>query len=270
MSAGAGLAGGTGVPRPVLTVSALRVSRAGREVLRGVSLEVARGELVAVMGLSGGGKTTLLRAIAGLTGFDSGEIDVDGFALSPGRLPRERRLAPLRRKVGLVFQQNALFEHLDARENVALAPVHAAGVPRAEALARADALLASLGVSHRAHALPREMSGGEAQRVAIARALAVDPPLLLMDEPTASLDPARRGELGESLSRLVSSGRSLLVSTHDDDFVRDHARRVVVLADGEVVEEGPAAAVLAAPSHPATRRLLSHEAAGGGEPPADW
>ncbi len=250
----------------VLTVSSLRLSRGGSEVLRGVSLRVARGELVAVMGLSGGGKTTLLRAILGLTGFDSGEISVDSFPLVPGPPPREGRLAPLRRKVGMVFQHHALFEHLTARENVALAPVHAHGVSRSDAARRADELLASLGVAHRAGALPREMSGGEAQRVAIARALAVDPPLLLMDEPTASLDPARRGELGESLARLVASGRSLLVATHDDDLVRSRAHRVVVLAGGEVVEEGPAARVLASPSHPATRQLLAHR--GDGAPPA--
>ena len=225
-----------------------------------------RGEFVALMSLSGGGKTTLLRAILGLTGFDSGEITVDAFSLVPGPPPSERRLAPLRRKAGMVFQQHALFEHLTARENVTLAPVHAHGVSRAEALRRADDLLASLGVSHRAGALPREMSGGEAQRVAIARALAVDPPLLLMDEPTASLDPARRGELGEALVRLVASGRSLLVATHDDELVRTRAHRVVVLAGGEVVEEGPAAQVLASPSHPATQQLLQRR--GGAVPPA--
>ena len=118
------------------------------------------------------------------------------------------------------------------------------------------ALLESLGVAHRVNALPRELSGGEAQRVAIARAMAMEPPLLLMDEPTASLDPARRVELGETLVALTGGGRTLVVTTHDDDFARAFANRVVILADGEVVEEGDARAVLTNPQHPATKRLL--------------
>jgi ABC-type polar amino acid transport system ATPase subunit len=132
-------------------------------------------------------------------------------------------------------------------------------VPRREAEQRAAALLEQLGVGARAHALPRELSGGEAQRVAIARALAVDPPLLLMDEPTASLDPARRDELGGTLLRLTKAGRTLLAATHDDDFVRDYADRVVVMAGGLVVEQGRPADVLSSPTHEATRQLLSQK-----------
>src|SRR5207344_3307614 len=128
-------------------------------------------------------------------------------------------LTALRRKAGMVFQFHCLFEHLTAIQNICLAPVHAHGVSAADAASRARELLAAFGVGHRADALPRQLSGGEAQRVAIARALAVDPPLLLMDEPTASLDPARRGELGETLKRLTAAGRTLLITTHDDDFV---------------------------------------------------
>jgi ABC-type polar amino acid transport system ATPase subunit len=158
-----------------------------------------------------------------------------------------------------VFQFHHLFEHLTAAHNVWLALVHVHHVPRREAERRALALLDQMGVGARAHALPRELSGGEAQRVAIARALAVDPPLLLMDEPTASLDPARRDELGETLERLTRSGRTLLAATHDDDFVRDVADRVIVMADGQVVEQGLPAAVLGAPQHPATRQLLSQK-----------
>jgi ABC-type polar amino acid transport system ATPase subunit len=127
---------------------------------------------------------------------------------------------------------------------------------RAEAEARAVQLLEALGVAHRRNALPRELSGGEAQRVAIARAMAMEPPLLLMDEPTASLDPARRGELGETLLGLTAAGRTLVVTTHDDDFARDFATRVIVLADGEVVEEGDPREVLTNPQHAATKRLL--------------
>ncbi|MBK9088861.1 MAG: amino acid ABC transporter ATP-binding protein [Holophagales bacterium] len=159
----------------VLTIAGLRLSRGAREILKGVYLTARRGEIVALMGLSGGGKTTVLRSIAALEPFDEGSIDVDGFRLAPGPLSRESRLAPLRRKVALVFQQHGLFEHLDALHNVTLAPVHVLGTPREEAEEKAIALLSALGVSHRTGALPRQLSGGEAQRVAIARALAVGP-----------------------------------------------------------------------------------------------
>lgn len=240
----------------ILEVKGLRLKRGEREVLRGVDLLVERGELVALMGLSGGGKTTVLRAVVALEAFDAGAIDVDGVALGPGPLPKTSALAPLRRKAGMVFQLHHLFDHLTALQNVALAPVHAHGAPREEAEARAIALLESLGVAGRATAFPRELSGGEAQRVAIARALAMDPPLLLMDEPTASLDPARRGELGATLQGLRAEGRTLVVTTHDDDFARDFATRVVILASGEVVEEGAPEKVLVSPEHPETRRLL--------------
>jgi polar amino acid transport system ATP-binding protein len=156
----------------------------------------------------------------------------------------------------MVFQLHYLFEHLSVTENVTLAPTNVAHVPRADAERRALELLDTLGVAHRRNALPRELSGGEAQRVAIARAMAMEPPLLLMDEPTASLDPARRGELGETLVQLTANGRTLVVTTHDDDFARDFATRVIILAEGEVVEEGDPREVLTNPKHEATRRLL--------------
>jgi len=198
-------------------------------VLHALSLEVARGEIVALMGPSGVGKTTALRAVAALQAFDEGRIDVDGFALAPGPVPPESRLVPLRRRVGLVFQAHALFEHLTVLENLTLALRHVLGKSRAEADGVATALLDGLEVGGRAGAWPRQLSGGEAQRVAIARALAPDPPLLLMDEPTAALDPARRGTLGATLRRLSAQGRGLLIATHDAEFARAHADRVVSL-----------------------------------------
>jgi ABC-type polar amino acid transport system ATPase subunit len=224
---------------PALTVRGLRLKRASREILRGVDLQASKGELVALMGLSGSGKTTILRVIAGLEPPDAGDVSAE--------------------KVGMVFQFHYLFEHLCAIDNVTLAPMHVQHTPHAEARSRAQSLLDQLGVGHRASALPRELSGGEAQRVAIARALAVDPPLLLLDEPTASLDPARRNDLGDSLRQLARSGRALVMTSHDDDFVREFATRVVVLANGEVVEEGDPQEVLTAPRHPATRELLQVE-----------
>lgn len=242
----------------LLRIERLSLVRAGRDVLRGVCLEISRGELVALMGLSGSGKTTALRAVAALEPFDSGRIEIEGCLLGPGPIPPESRLESLRQRVGMVFQMHALFEHLTALENVTLSPIHVHRLPPAGVRTRAMHLLDSLGVGRRAGAYPRELSGGEAQRVAIARALAVDPSLLLMDEPTASLDPARRGSLGEALRRLAGEGRGLMVATHDVDFARGTADRVLILAEGEVVEEGAPGDVLSQPRHPATRDLLEY------------
>jgi len=223
---------------PVLRSESVELRRGARVVLAGVSFEVARGELVALMGPSGSGKTTILRAVAGLEPFNAGRMAVDGVMLAPG--PSEpATLRALRRKVGMVFQFHCLFEHLTAMQNVCLAPVHAHGVSPADAKARAHDLLRRFGVDHRAAALPRELSGGEAQRVAIARALAVDPPLLLMDEPTASLDPQRRSELGVLLQGLLAQGRTLVVATHDEEFAREFATRVLRLDDGRIAFTQP-------------------------------
>jgi ABC-type polar amino acid transport system ATPase subunit len=222
-----------------LRVRGLRLARGSRTILDGVDLQAEAGEIVALMGLSGSGKTTILRVLAGLERADAGEIAVP--------------------KAGMVFQFHYLFEHLSALDNICLAPMHVHRASRRDAERRARALLGDLGVGHREHALPRELSGGEAQRVAIARALAVDPPLLLLDEPTASLDPARRNDLGGALRQLAAAGRTLLLTSHDDDFVRDFATRVVILANGRVVEEGDARQVLEQAQHEETRRLLQVE-----------
>lgn len=243
----------------VLAVEDLRLDRGSRQILRGVNLRVERGELVALMGLSGGGKTTVLRAVTALERFDGGRIDVDGVVLTAGAAPSRETLRELRRRVGLVFQSYDLWDHLTALENVTLAPQHVARIVPAEAQRRAVDLLASLGVAHRRDAYPRELSGGEAQRVAIARAMAMEPPLLLMDEPTASLDPARRYELGVTLRALTTGGRTLVLTTHDVDFVREFASRAVILADGQVVEEGEPRDVLARPAHRATQAFLQSE-----------
>jgi ABC-type polar amino acid transport system ATPase subunit len=218
----------------VLHIENLHLNRGARRILTGVTLGIARGELVALMGPSVSGKTTVLRAVAGLEKFGSGRITIDGVTLEGGETSGAT-LRQLRRKVGMVFQFHCLFEHLSALANICLAPVHAHGVALPDAQRRARELLAAFGVQHRADALPKELSGGEAQRVAIARALAVDPPVLLMDEPTASLDPERREELGELLQGLLRQQRTLVVSTHDEEFARAFATRVVRLRDGLVV-----------------------------------
>jgi polar amino acid transport system ATP-binding protein len=235
-----------GVMKRVLDAKGIYLKRGSREILRGVNLHADAGEIVALMGLSGSGKTTMLRVIAELDDADAGETSVQMGTHGM-------------KSVGMVFQFHYLFEHLCAIDNITLAPTHVLGIAHGDATKRAQQLLDQLGVGHRAQALPRELSGGEAQRVAIARALAVDPPLLLLDEPTASLDPARRNDLGDALRQLATSGRALVMTSHDDDFVRDFATRVVVLANGEVVEQGDPHAVLTSPQHPATRELLQVE-----------
>jgi polar amino acid transport system ATP-binding protein len=219
---------------PVLRVRDVQLNRGDRRILDGVSLDANRGELVAIMGPSGSGKTTLLRAIAGLEPFEAGHIALDGVRLERGPAPVHTRRA-LCRKVGMVFQFHCLFEHLSALDNVCLAPVHAYGVAAPDAERRARELLRVFGVEHRAAALPRNLSGGEAQRVAIARALAVDPPVLLMDEPTASLDRDRRAELGELMRSLIADGRTLVIATHDEEFARAWATDRLRVDDGKVV-----------------------------------
>jgi len=227
----------------VLQVRDLRLRRGARQILAGVGFEVSRGELVAIMGPSGCGKTTILRTIAGLEPFDGGHIALDEVRLEGGTTPSKDTLRALRRQVGMVFQFHCLFEHLSALSNVCLAPAHTQGVPSRDAERRGRELLTAFGVAHRADALPRQLSGGEAQRVAIARALAVDPPVLLMDEPTAALDPARKNDLGELLLHLRADGRTLVIATHDEEFARAWATRILALRDG-VIHQGAAPAAI--------------------------
>ncbi len=209
----------------VLRIDNLSLRRGTREILRGVSFAIERGEIVALMGASGSGKTTILRCIVGLEAPSEGAIKIrDGGAIDaaqPGAF-------------GMVFQFHCLFEHLTALDNVTLAPRHVGRQDRTASERRARQLLDEFGVGHRAGALPRELSGGEAQRVAIARALAMDPPLLLMDEPTASLDPERRADLAVTLRALASGGRAIVMTSHDEDFVERAGARVIRLADGRV------------------------------------
>jgi ABC-type polar amino acid transport system ATPase subunit len=217
-----------------LAIRDLTVRRGARTVLDGIRLDVAPGEVCVLMGESGAGKTTILRVVAALESFDAGAVAVGEASLRPGPIPPQSALHALRARVGMVFQAHALFEHLTALENVVLALVHVHHWPADRAASRAQELLASLGVAHRADAYPAQLSGGEAQRVAIARALAPDPALLLMDEPTAALDPARRDALAESVRALAGANRALLISTHDEPFARACATRIVRLESGRL------------------------------------
>jgi ABC-type polar amino acid transport system ATPase subunit len=243
-----------GTMTPALELRGVSASLGSRVILGGVDLAVHPGEIVVLMGLSGAGKSTVLRVVAGLERFTSGTIRLDSVTLRPDApVPR----AQLRTKVGLVFQSHCLFEHLTALDNVRLALLHVQRLVTIEATTTAMRLLEDLGVGERAAAWARELSGGEAQRVAIARALAMDPPVLLLDEPTASLDPARRGELGRILRSLAGNRRGLLVTCHDEDFVATYATRVAILSRGRIVEEGEPQRVLREPAHDATRELLA-------------
>jgi polar amino acid transport system ATP-binding protein len=225
--------GGNAVSGLAIDIRDLHLTRGSRHILSGVSIQAPAGAVVALMGASGSGKTTILRVLAGLEPFEQGGIVVDDLAVGCGR-PTPAAVRALRRKVGMVFQFHCLFEHLTALQNVALAPVHVQKVARAEAERQARTLLERLGVDHRAQALPRELSGGEAQRVAIARALATDPPVLLMDEPTASLDSARRAELSAVVKSLAGRQRTLIIATHDEEFARQTATAVCYLKNGEI------------------------------------
>jgi polar amino acid transport system ATP-binding protein len=208
-----------------LRVRGLRLSRGDRVILSGVDLAANTGEVVALMGLSGSGKTTILRVLAGLERADVGDIEVP--------------------KAGMVFQFHFLFEHLTALDNVCLAPVHVQRASRASAEARARELLHELGVGHRERALPRELSGGEAQRVAIARALAMDPPVLLLDEPTASLDLGFQLEIGLLLQRLNKErSATMVMATHDLNLAASLCDTLVLMRDGRVLACGSTSDVL--------------------------
>ena len=219
-----------------LTIKGLEVVRGAQRVLRGLDLTVEAGEIVALMGLSGAGKTTVIRAVAALQPFSAGSISLGDVSLQPGPLPPQSRIGPLRAKVGMVFQEHALFEHLCVLDNVILAPIQVRKWDRERANNAAMQLLGSLGVAERAQAFPKQLSGGQAQRVAIARALVLDPQLLLMDEPTSALDPARRVALADTLRKLTEGGRGLLISTHDMDFAEACANRIIKLVDGVIAD----------------------------------
>jgi ABC-type polar amino acid transport system ATPase subunit len=229
-----------------------------QEVLRGVTLDVDPGDVAAIIGPSGGGKSTFLRCLNGLERFDGGTVEVRGTTLAPGLEPAlEARLQrEVRARVGMVFQQFHLFPHRSVIENVIEAPIHVAGRPAEEARARARVLLERVGLAAKADARPGVLSGGEQQRVAIARALAMDPEVILFDEPTSALDPRMTSEVLAVLADLARDGLTLVVVTHAMVFARRAANRVHVFHEGRVVESGPADEVLTSPREAATRRFL--------------
>jgi ABC-type polar amino acid transport system ATPase subunit len=207
------------------------------KILDGVSLTVKPGEVVALVGPSGGGKSTLLRCVNGLEAFTSGTVEAFGNTLTGGPHPTPA-LLKLRRSVGMVFQQFHLFPHLTAAENVMSGPRHVLGKPRAEAEATAKKLLDRVGLGAKTDARPGELSGGQQQRVAIARALAVNPAAILFDEPTSALDPQMAGEVLAVMRDLAADGMTMVVVTHDMDLARQ-ATVVHQMAAGRIVRSGP-------------------------------
>jgi ABC-type polar amino acid transport system ATPase subunit len=246
----------------MITVANL-VKRYGEtEILKGISLEVRKGEVHSIIGPSGGGKSTFLRCINGLERFQSGELRVGDHVLTPAINPRSdaRLLEAVRRQVGFVFQQFNLFPHLTVLENVMEAPLYVLKLKRAEAKERAERLLARVGLSAKHAAYPRDLSGGQQQRVAIARALVMQPDAILFDEPTSALDPVMAGEVLALIEGLAGDGQTMIVVTHSMGFARNVASQVHVFADGYDVESGPPAKVFGSPQHPTTQAFLSQTA----------
>jgi ABC-type polar amino acid transport system ATPase subunit len=226
-------------------------------VLNGVSLMVARGEVAAVIGPSGGGKSTLLRCINALERFEAGQVQVDNLCLGPGAGQGGTTLRQLRRKVGMVFQQFHLFPHLCVLDNVLAGPLYVLGQRRAEAEPEARRLLDRVGLADKLHARPDQLSGGQQQRVAIARALAVHPEAILFDEPTSALDPRMAAEVLAVITDLARSGQTMIVVTHAMSFARHVARTVHVMDAGRITESGPPEQIFDAPRQEVTRKFVA-------------
>ena len=238
--------------------------RFGRlEVLRGVSMEVAKGEVVVLIGPSGSGKTTFLRCINHLERVDAGRIYVDGelvgYREKNGRLveDREREVARKRAAIGMVFQRFNLFPHLTALGNVIEAPIRVKKVPRKEAEETGRERLAKVGLADKLSVYPAQLSGGQQQRVAIARALAMQPKLMLFDEPTSALDPELVGEVLDVMKSLAREGMTMIVVSHEMGFAREVADRIVFMDEGVIVEEGSPEELFLRPSQPRTQAFLS-------------
>jgi polar amino acid transport system ATP-binding protein len=248
----------------VVQIRDLTKSFDGRVVLDNIDLTIKRREIVSIIGSSGGGKTTLLRCINLLERPDRGRIELLGKSIFEGTRVVCPSLTQLRQSVGMVFQRFHLFPHLTAVENVMLAQMKAAHVSEEEALTTAVRLLKRVRLSHRGLAFPDQMSGGEQQRVAIARALALQPTVLLFDEPTSSLDPEATGEVLQVMRELAADGITMALVTHEIAFAREVSDHVVFVAGGRIVEEGPPSEVIDRPRHERTRGFLTSYLAGRG------
>jgi polar amino acid transport system ATP-binding protein len=235
-----------------------------QEVLKGIDLDVQRGEVMCILGPSGSGKSTFLRCINHLERIDAGRIEVNGHLIGyrtkdDGTLceDSERNIAKQRTEIGFVFQRFNLWPHKTALENIIEAPIRVRNVDKDEAVAQGEALLARVGLSDKRDVFPGKLSGGQQQRVAIARALAMRPALMLFDEPTSALDPEMIGEVLEVMQELAKEGMTMVVVSHEMGFAREAADRIVMMDDGVVVEEAPPAEFFGSPREARTQQFLS-------------
>ncbi len=237
---------------PKISLRSVEKSFGERKVLDGVDLDVAPSEVIAFIGSSGSGKSTLLRCVNLLESIDDGAILLDGVDISlPGLDPD-----PVRRRIGMVFQNFNLFPHMNVLRNITLAPRKVLGLPAVEAEARGRELLTRLGLQDRAEAYPDQLSGGQQQRVAIARSLAMDPEVMLLDEITSALDPELVGEVLDVVRELKGNGMTMLLATHEMAFAREIADRVCFLHQGQVLECAPPGELFVSPRNERTRQFL--------------
>jgi polar amino acid transport system ATP-binding protein len=250
--------------RHILTATNVHKRFGHNEVLKGVSLEVRRGEVVCIIGPSGSGKTTFLRCVNHLERIDSGRIEVAGHLIGYRELPNgtlveeaPKEIARRRSEIGFVFQRFNLWPHLTALENISEAPIHVRGERKDAAIANAERLLARVGLLDKRDAYPARLSGGQQQRVAIARALAMRPQLMLFDEATSALDPETVGEVLAVMEELAAEGMTMICVTHEMGFAREAADRIVMMDDGIILEEGPPDRFFTQPANERTRQFLS-------------
>ncbi|TBU95878.1 amino acid ABC transporter ATP-binding protein [Phytopseudomonas dryadis] len=236
----------------MIEISGLKKSYGNLDVIKGVDASVAKGEVVCIIGPSGSGKSTILRCINGLESYQDGSITIDGQRVERG----SRSIKAIRSEVAMVFQRFNLFPHRSVLENVIEGPVYVKGENRGQAIAHARELLASVGLAEKADAHPTQLSGGQQQRVAIARALAMRPKAILFDEPTSALDPELVGDVLKVMRQLAESGMTMVVVTHEMQFAREVADRILFIDGGRIVEQGSANEVLNNPQSPRTQDFL--------------
>ena len=238
---------------PVLRVRGIEKSLGGNKVLQGIDLDVPEGQVLAIMGPSGGGKSTLLRCINLLTTPDAGSCELDGEDLSTAG---KAKLAQLRSRIGMVFQHFNLFPHLTALQNCTISPMHVLGISKEEASERALAALTRVNLEAKVDSYPRHLSGGQQQRVAIARALAMQPRLMLFDEPTSALDAEMVSEVVDVMNDVAHENLTMIVVSHEVGFVRGAAERILFLAEGQIVEDRPGHELLDDPHEERTQQFI--------------
>lgn len=239
----------------MLKVTGIRKAFQGNEVLKGVDLEVQKGDVVTILGPSGSGKTTLLRCINFLEKADAGRLDFDEQHLDYAAVTG-KEIKAVRQKTAFVFQNYNLFNNKNALENVTEGLIYGRGVAKDKAVEIAKKALDKVGLSDRCNYYPSQLSGGQQQRVGIARAIAVEPEIILMDEPTSALDPELIGEVLAVIKQLAREGKTMVIVTHEMQFAKEIATHVIFMADGNIVEEGPAEKIFTNPEQERTRRFL--------------